>query len=72
MGENVHTARKTAALLLINKEIRLEVNAVKTKYIFISRKYKAGQNHSMKLGNESFESVVKFKCLGTANKSKLC
>jgi hypothetical protein len=47
------------------KEVGLEVNPEKTKYMLVSRCQKAGQRQSIKIGNMSFESVVKFKRLGT-------
>jgi len=48
-----------------SKEIGLEVNADKTKYMVMSRDQNAGQSHSMKIDNSSFERVKEFKYLGT-------
>jgi hypothetical protein len=42
------------ALLDAGKEVGLEVNSKKIKYMFISRK-KAGQKHSMKVANRSLK-----------------
>jgi len=50
---------------LASKEIELEVNTVKTKYMVMSRDQNAGQSHSMKTDNISFERVEEFKYLGT-------
>ena len=50
---------------MASKEIRLEVNADKTKYMVMSRDQNAGRSHSMKSDNSSFERVEKFKYLGT-------
>jgi hypothetical protein len=53
--------KNTEALLHASKEVGLEVNAEKTKYMFMSRHQTAGQNHSIKVGNKSFENVAKLK-----------
>jgi hypothetical protein len=44
---------------------RLEVNAEKTKYMFMSRDQNAGRNGNIQIGNKSFETVEHFKYLGT-------
>ena len=51
---------------MTSKEIGLEVNADKTKHMVMSRDQNAGQSHSMKTDNSSFERVDDFKYLGTA------
>jgi hypothetical protein len=38
----------------------LEVNAGKTKHMFMSHEQNAGKKHNLKLGNKYFESVRKF------------
>jgi len=49
MEGSVHTVKKNAeALIVASKEIGLEVNADKTKYMVMSRDQNAGQSHSMK------------------------
>jgi hypothetical protein len=60
LGGNIDTLQKnTEALLDADKEVGLEVNSEKTKYMLISCK-KAGQKHGIKLVNMSFEGVAKF------------
>ena len=53
------------ALVVATKEIGLEVNADKTKYMIMSRDQNAGQSHSMKTDNSSVKRVEEFKYLGT-------
>jgi len=53
------------ALVVATKEIGLEVNADKTKYMIMSRVQNAGRSHSMKTGNSSIERVEEFRYLGT-------
>jgi galactitol-specific phosphotransferase system IIB component len=65
-GRNVHnTKEKAKDLVVSSKEIGLEVNADKTKYVAMSRDQNAGQSHGIKTDNISFERVEEFKCLGT-------
>ena len=52
-------------LVAATKEIGLEVNAHKTKYMAVSRYQNAGQIHSMKIDNSSIERVEELKYLGT-------
>ena len=53
------------ALVAATKEIGLEVNAHKTKYMTVSRDQNAGRIHSTKIDNCSIERVEEFKYLGT-------
>jgi hypothetical protein len=62
---NKYHKRSSEALLGASKEVRLEVNAERTKYILlfchqIERKY-----HNAEITNRSFENVANFKHLGT-------
>jgi ribosomal protein S2 len=47
------------------KKVDLEVNTVKTEFMFLSCHKNAGQNHDTKIGNRCFENVVQFRYLGT-------
>jgi hypothetical protein len=46
---------KLLALVVANKEIGLEVNGEKTKYIVMSWNQNAGQNHNIKIDSTSIE-----------------
>jgi hypothetical protein len=66
MGDNIDTIKKnTKTLIDASKEIGLEINVEKTKYMLISRHQNVGQNRDIKLANRSFENVLQFKYLGT-------
>ena len=65
LGGSVHTVKENAeSLVIATKEIGLEVNADKTKYMFMSRDQNAGRGHSVKVDNSSIERVEEFKYLG--------
>jgi hypothetical protein len=64
VGENIDTIQKnTKTLLDASKDIGLEVNPEKNMVILHCKK--AGQKHSIKIVNRSFEGVAKFKYLET-------
>jgi hypothetical protein len=66
LGGSVHSIWKnTEALVVASKEIGLEVNAEKTKYMVMSRDQNAGQNGNIQIGDTSFETVEQFKYLRT-------
>jgi hypothetical protein len=65
-GDNIDTINKnTQTLIETSKEVGVEVNVEKTKYMLVSRDHNAGQNREIKIGNRSFEYVSQFKYLGT-------
>jgi len=62
LGGRVHIIQKnTEGLVVTGKEISLEVNADKIKYMVMSRDQNAGLSHSMKIDNSSFERREQFK-----------
>ena len=66
MDRSIHTLKKNrGAGVFASKEMGLEVNADKTKCIFMSRDQNAGRSHNVKTDSKSFERVEKFKYFGT-------
>ena len=58
LGSCIHTIKKNAEALLITiKEISVEVNTEKNKYMVMSQDQHAGQNRNVKTENKSFERV---------------
>ncbi|KAJ4446721.1 hypothetical protein ANN_13418 [Periplaneta americana] len=65
LGENPQTITENTVILLeASKEIGLEVNPEKTKYMIMSRDENIVRNGNIKIGNFSSEEVEKFKYLG--------
>jgi hypothetical protein len=56
--------KNTKTLLEASRDVGLEINAEKTKYMIMSRQPNSGQNEKVRTANESFEKVAKFKYLG--------
>ena len=66
VGGSIHTVKENAeALVVATKEIGLEVNADKTKYMVMSGEQTAGLSHTTKVDNSSIERAEEFKYLGT-------
>ena len=71
LGGSVHTVKENAkALLVATKEIGLEGNADKTKYMIMSRDQNAGPSHIMKIDSTSIERVEELEYLGTTLTNK--
>jgi hypothetical protein len=66
LGDNIDTIKKNMETLIdASKEVGLEINVEKTKYMLLSRHQNVGQNREIKIANKSFENVTRFKYLGT-------
>jgi hypothetical protein len=66
LGEGICTVKEDVeALVAATKEIGLEVNADKTKYMDMSREQTAGLGHTVEVDNGSIERVEEFKYVGT-------
>jgi hypothetical protein len=73
VAKNIDTIKKnTEALLDASKEVGLEANPQKTKYMLMSSSQNMGQENNIKIGNKSFEDVKKFKHLGTILTDQNC
>ena len=58
----MHTLKENVeALVAATREIGLEVSADKTNYMVMSRDQNAGQIHSVRIDNSTFERVEEFK-----------
>ena len=65
LGQNLPTVREnTEVFLKASKDIGLEVNYEKAKYMITSRHQNVIQNQNIVIGNLSFENVEKFRYLG--------
>jgi hypothetical protein len=65
-GGSVNTIKeKSETLLEAGRDVGLETNAEKTKYMIMSHHPNSGQNQNIRVANESFQQVAKFKYLGT-------
>jgi hypothetical protein len=65
LGDNIDTIKKnTEGLIDTSKEVGLEVNTEKTKYLLLSHHQNAGQNLDIKIAKRCFESVAQFRYSG--------
>jgi hypothetical protein len=62
LGDNIDTIKKnTETLIDVSKEVGLEINVDKTKYMPLSCQQNVGQNRDIQIANRSFENVSQFK-----------
>jgi hypothetical protein len=65
LGSSVNTIKENSETLLeANRDIGPEINAEKTKYMIVSCHPNSGKNWNVRIANESFEKVAKFKYFG--------
>jgi hypothetical protein len=61
LGDNIDTIKESKETLIdASKEVGLEINVVKTKYMLLSRHQNVGQKRDIKIANRSFGNVPKF------------
>jgi hypothetical protein len=66
LGDNIDTIkRNTENLIDASKEVRLEINVDKTRYMLLSRHQNVGRNRDIKIAYRSFGNVSQFRYLGT-------
>jgi hypothetical protein len=66
LGDSINTIKENIQNLTdASRGVGLEINAEKTKYIIMSRHPNCEHKQNIRIANESFEKVTKFKYLGT-------
>jgi hypothetical protein len=66
LGDSIYTIKEnTETHLGASRDVGLEIKAEKTKCMIMSRHQNSGQNQNIRIANESFENVAKFKYMGT-------
>jgi hypothetical protein len=65
LGGNIDAIKENTERLIVgSKEVGLDVNVEKAKYMLLSRHQNAGQNRDIKIGNKSVENMTQLKYWG--------
>jgi hypothetical protein len=65
LGNNIDTIKKnTKTLMDASKEVGLEINVEKAKYMLLPRNQNVGLNQDIKIANRLFGNVSQFRYLG--------
>jgi hypothetical protein len=71
LGDNIDTIKENTEILIdVSKEVGLEINVEKTKYMLLSHHQNVGQNRDIKIANRPFENVSVQIFGDDSNKSK--
>jgi hypothetical protein len=72
LGDNIDTIKKNTDILIdSSKEVGLEINIEKSKYLLLPHHQNAGQNRDTEIANRLFENCVTVEIFGDdSNKSK--
>jgi hypothetical protein len=66
LGDNIDTIKKNIETLIdASKEVGLETNIEKTKYMLLPGRQNIGQNRDTEIANRSFENVSQLQYWGT-------